>query len=369
MRATGTSREFRKMSYALQYSAATLVWALVLLVFVIYFFSTVFTQATTEHVRLLHRLESIDEDTDRVATLREMYGSLASSFYSLFQAISNGRDWRELVQPLDELHWAFKGLFLTFVSVTTFGVMNVVTSVFVESALLSVQHYKDLLIQESLKTKSMYMDHLLDVFQEIDVDGSGTISMNEMEEFLDDPKLQMYLESMDIQPDEARTLFSLLDKDDSGTVSIDEFCQGCLRLKGEAKSFDIHCIIFENNRLAHKWQLFMNYMEKGFGKALNKAIEKAVDARHGTKKEPQRRIDPLALAMTDELARQEPTATMGDNQRVGAVSHTEPGQLCQPDIDDATPQIPGQLFKPGADDATPQIPYGLKASVTSSRAS
>merc|ERR1712232_146910 len=39
---------------------------------------------------------------------------------------------------------------------------------------------------------------------------------------------------------DARSLFDLLDKDSSGEVDIDEFCEGCLRLKGEAKSFDIH---------------------------------------------------------------------------------------------------------------------------------
>jgi len=116
------------------------------------------------------------------------------------------------------------------------------------------------------------VDHLKEVFQQIDYDNSGEISLAEMETFLLDPSLQQYLESMDIQPDDALTLFRLLDKDSSGQVSIDEFCAGCLRLKCEAKSFDIHCMIYENHRLMYKWQDFMKYLEKGFLPSLARAM-------------------------------------------------------------------------------------------------
>merc|ERR1711972_676074 len=99
-----------------------------------------------------------------------------------------------------------------FISLTVFGVLNVVTSVFVESAMQSSQHHKDLLIQENMLCKNIYMQHLREVFSQIDIDGSGEVSVEEMEFFLTDPKLKVYLESMDIYPDDARTLFRLLDK-------------------------------------------------------------------------------------------------------------------------------------------------------------
>merc|ERR1712051_586410 len=105
-----------------------------------------------------------------------------------------------------------------------------------------------------------------------------------MEQFLTDPWLMMYLESMDIQPDDARTLFRLLDKNDSGCVSIEEFCQGCLRLKGDAKSFDIHCIIYENHRLLFKWKEYMSYMESvvpGVQKTVEKTVEDVLSKRFG----------------------------------------------------------------------------------------
>merc|ERR1712157_163015 len=90
------------------------------------------------------------------------------------------------------------------------------------------------------------------VFEEIDADKSGFVCADEIEFFLGDPSLNSYLESIDIFPNDARALIRLLDRDDSGVVCIDEFIEGCLRLKGEAKSFDIHCLIYNIERSYHK---------------------------------------------------------------------------------------------------------------------
>merc|ERR1712217_455559 len=54
----------------------------------------------------------------------------------------------------------------------------------------------------------------------------------------------------------------LLDRDKSGAITVDEFVEGCLRLKGEAKSFDIYCLMYESQRHIVKTTTLMERMEE-----------------------------------------------------------------------------------------------------------
>jgi len=269
-------REFRKMIFSITASMHTLFWSLFLLGVVMYMFAVFFTQGVSEWVQLYHAqstsLHAIDEsgaaaevahniDDEIAASLHQNFGTLGSSFYSLYASISGGVSWSHIATPLLHVHWIFMVFFLSFISVSVFGVLNVLTSVFVESAMQAATHYRDLLIQEKLHDKELYVKHMKDIFKQIDIDGSGTISTKEMDYFLKDTNLRLYLEALDLSLVETKSLMLLLDRDGSGEVDIDEFCEGCLRLKGEAKSFDIHCLLYESQRTLLKWKDFMKFVE------------------------------------------------------------------------------------------------------------
>lgn len=254
------ARAFQRMAYAIQSSAQTLLWALLTIFLVIYCFAVVFTQGSSDH------LASVDSSEwsshHHLMALQEYYGTLPLSLYSLYRAMTNGQAWGELLQPWRKVNGFYVSLFLCYLSVSTFGVLNSVTAIFVESALESQQHYKELLIQENVLKKARYERHLRRVFNAMDTDGCGTVTFEEMEYFLSDPQVNLYLESIDIFPNDARALFALLDRDDSGQVSIEEFCDGCNRLKGEAKSFDVHCVIFNSEKIAYKVQKLARRVEE-----------------------------------------------------------------------------------------------------------
>jgi len=242
-------RDFRKMVYSLQASMQTLVWSLLLLWFVIYGFAIVFVQGTLDY------LKAYDEP-DQKPELRDTFGSLMRGCYSLYIAIADGKSWDLLLDPLTEVDPLFTALFLIFISLCMFGVLNVMSAIFVESAMASAQYYKDLLIQDRLRAKEITVGHMKDVFYAIDLDQSGEISIDEFSVFLQDPQLRMYLESLEITAEDTAMLFALMDVDDSGCVDITEFCSGLLRLQGDAKSFDIHTMIFNNMKFLRSFERF-----------------------------------------------------------------------------------------------------------------
>ncbi|CAE7399939.1 CACNA1G, partial [Symbiodinium sp. CCMP2456] len=66
---------------------------------------------------------------------------------------------------------------------------------------------------------------------------------------LEEPSNLKYFGSLGINASEARGLFGLLDADESGSVSLQEFMQGCLRLRGQAKAIDMATLMYQNKRI------------------------------------------------------------------------------------------------------------------------
>jgi len=214
------------------------------------------TNGTTEH-RRQHGLAETEG-------LNEGFGSLARSFFSMFMSVTGGKNWIFVITPLFQLSppWLFTGLFLLYISITFFGVLNILTSVFVESAIQSTANQRELLVQERQNMKESYIQHIREIFSIIDTDGSGEISLPEIQELFADDTLHEFLEALEVNASDARALFTLIDTDCSGLISMDEFCNGCLKLKGEAKSFDVNCLIYENQRYIAKTIALMERLEE-----------------------------------------------------------------------------------------------------------
>merc|ERR1712032_1615216 len=108
-----------------------------------------------------------------------------------------------------------------------------------------------MLIHSLIAEKKKYMDNLRKLFNNVDTDESGLVTVHEFETLMTNDALQAHFAAMEIEPDDAWTLFKLIDKDKTNCIDIDEFVLGCMRLKGAAKGIDV-ALLLENNRVLLK---------------------------------------------------------------------------------------------------------------------
>jgi len=153
-------------------------------------------------------------------------------------AMAGGRSWGEYYKEISLLSWQYPALFLVFLTFTIFSVLNIVTAVFVDSAFQATHKIRQIVIHEELEQKRDYLKALRDLFSEMDVNGDGSISIDEFEDRLCDERVIAFFKAMKLDVSDSRTLFNLLDKDRSGQVDIVEFLNGCYQLQGESRSID-----------------------------------------------------------------------------------------------------------------------------------
>eukprot|EP00927_Polykrikos_kofoidii_P007995 TRINITY_DN13301_c0_g1_i2.p1 TRINITY_DN13301_c0_g1~~TRINITY_DN13301_c0_g1_i2.p1 ORF type:complete len:922 (-),score=136.05 TRINITY_DN13301_c0_g1_i2:38-2803(-) len=224
-------QELRAMVCSIASSFRSLCWTLVLLSLLIYVLGVYFTQviADTATSRDLVELEDI---------LGIYFGSLPRSLLSLFQAMTGGVDWNDLHLALAEVSPWLSLVLVMYVSFVVFAMMNVVTGVFVESALASAKEDRECEVLKQVRR----------LFSMSDADSDGKITWEEFVGQLRSPGMDKYFSALDIDISEASALFLLLDADESGEIDMEEFVMGCLRLRGPAKAIDVATLMYFNKR-------------------------------------------------------------------------------------------------------------------------
>jgi len=252
-------RELRLMVCSIIQSLVSLSWALCLLFLIMYLFTICFMHAAVVY---LHE-SSGDPDTRRA--LEEFYGNIGSTMYSLLLAISGGVDWGEMVIPLAEVSVLYKYLFGFYVLFVLIGVLNVLTSAFVQRACETSRLDRDLVIQSEMVSNESFVAEMKGIFEEVDVLGTGCINWEQFRAFIKNVEVQAYFSTQQLDTSDARELFNLLDQDGDGEVCIEEFILGCKKLRGQAKSSDVASLLRESKRSNHKHLKVMRKMEAQLG--------------------------------------------------------------------------------------------------------
>jgi len=154
------------------------------------------------------------------------------------------------------------GMFCFYIGFCIVGLLNVVTGIFVDSAVCT--RSEDEVVAAYEDDVRSTTQEVMRIFEEADVDGSGTMTFDELKAHLQKPRVQAYFAALDIDPTDARTIFTLIDVDGSGAVNCEEFVNGTMKLKGVSKSIDVISMMYDSARHGAKFSKLCSYVEDQF---------------------------------------------------------------------------------------------------------
>jgi len=218
--------ELNVVTSAIVGSFKQLIGAILMLFLLMYIVGIVFTQFATVH-RIELKMAGEEDDEG----LLEWWSSVGRGILSLYEAIHGGADWNDIVVPLFNIS-PFLGFgFVAYVAFVLLAMMNVITGIFVESALKNAERTKD----------TSFAAHVRGLYKMADADGSGLIGRDEFEACISDPNIVEYMKDLGIDSKDALLLFEFLDdeEDDSSGINAEELLKGLLRLRAGTKFTDI----------------------------------------------------------------------------------------------------------------------------------
>jgi len=154
-------------------------------------------------------------------------------------------------------------LFVFYIFFTLVGLLNVVTGIFVDSAVCT--RTEDEVVESFTEEQKRLCGEMRRIFASADMDGNGCITFEEFCKHVEDPWVQAFLSGLDIDISDARIVFTLLDVDGSGSLTVEEFVDGAMKLKGPAKGIDMLAVMFDLVRYSLRFSDLCSFLEEQTG--------------------------------------------------------------------------------------------------------
>jgi len=239
----------RSLLFSIVVTLRHLIWSLVLLLMLIFIFAMLFSRTTIDYS------DAIPED--RRDALQRYWQGLFVSMMTLFKAATGGMNWQDCSDVLREISPVLELCFASYIIITCFAVLNVVTGTFCQSAMKAAESDPNMIAVTMANKKKKREEMICELFDMIDRDHNGRVSYEEMQDMMTNTQIQASFEVLGLEVRDSWMLFRLLDEDRDHLIDMDEFMQGCKLLSGQASALDLFKLSYEVKRLVKQLAQFV----------------------------------------------------------------------------------------------------------------
>lgn len=143
------------------------------------------------------------------------------------------------MSSLNMVGWVWTSLFILYISFCCFAVLNVMTGVFCHSAIAGAEQDHEFMVQSMVGEQERIRTVFCELFQMMDHDESGMITIKEFEHGFKVESTRAWFEALGIKAEDAWTIFRSLDRDGDHRIGISEFVEGCINIRGPAREVDL----------------------------------------------------------------------------------------------------------------------------------
>jgi len=129
--------------------------------------------------------------------LKDRFGQLGDSVYSLLASVLGGADWETYRQHINKVHAVYSWMFVFYILFAQLALLNVVTGIFVDSLQTAARKDKQEMIQDEMKKDGLLRADLEKAFCEASQDESN-MPINQLTEYLMDGHVKAYLRCLGI---------------------------------------------------------------------------------------------------------------------------------------------------------------------------
>jgi len=245
-------QSMKTMLYSIGGTSTSFISAVLLLLSIMYVASLVFMGGILNHLLDMNSDDLKNPTTNNfVSEVKDKYGSIEDTIWTLFAAVTGGYDWAGPAETLTQMGFLYTLAFLLYISFALFVVLNILNGIFVNVALQSSAMNRQLAIDAAMRKRENMISEMVDIFLEAGIeslephgeDGNETrvleVSWDQFQERLCDEGMKAYFMALDLDMTSLRKIFLLLDTRQAGKLDLEVFINGCIRLQGSAKMVDI----------------------------------------------------------------------------------------------------------------------------------
>jgi hypothetical protein len=171
----------------------------------------------------------------------EYLGSVWKSCITFFQIAvgRSGDSYNHIIRPvMSTAPWTFI-VFILFTALVRFGILNMVIGIICENTFDVAKAREASVKAQKERDERKLLMSLRDFFMQVDADGSGELSRDELRIAFGTPAIFRAFQLLKLPVIEPDVLFNLMDADGSGAVSFEEFIVGIAKLKKQATGKDV----------------------------------------------------------------------------------------------------------------------------------